>query len=136
MGDDRIQDRNAADRAGVTGHPSPEPMLPAPSGEGSTFAELPCYPDCGPELPPRGKADWLWELAEAFAGTLIGAAALGLFGLVCGIIVTIRLLWEGADLLGALHGVGVATLVAAGCGAAFGLYIDSRRAISSHLRGD
>jgi hypothetical protein len=129
----RIIGEDAARRPGAGQPQLPEP---APVGRETDYSELPQYPDSRPELPPRGKADVLAEGAAAFAGTLIGAGALGLLSLACAVIVSVRLLFQGSEPLELLRAVAVVTLGGVVAGAAFGGWIDLRRALSHYTRGD
>jgi hypothetical protein len=52
--------------------------------------------------------------------------------LVCGIIVSVKLLLQGTDPVEVLQAVAVVTFWGATVGGAFGLYIDLRRAPSRH----
>jgi hypothetical protein len=107
-----------------------------PANQGVDYSQLPSYPRAGPDLPPVRKTDYLWHWAEIFAGTLVAGIVVGVLALLSGLVIAIKLMARGADLLETCRALGTVTLIGLGIGAAFGLWIDYRRAVNSHIRGD
>jgi hypothetical protein len=144
MGDHRERNTDIL-RAEDLGRQLPVPRQPplpgdasetAPTNQGIDYSQLPHYPRAGPDLPPRRKTDFLWHWADIFAGTLLAGIVVGVLGLLSGLVIGIKLLVQGADLLETWRALGTVTLTGLGIGAAFGLWIDYRRAVNSHIRGD
>jgi hypothetical protein len=107
-----------------------------PAINGIDYSQLPSYPRVGPELPPADRTDFLWHCAEIFAGSLIACLLVGALALLSGLVIAINLLVQGADLLETGRALGTVTLIGLAMGVGFGLWIDDRRAVNSHIRGD